>query len=149
MELHNYIYIYIYISHIQGFSNFYRKSSNSIQLQRLSKLNKYRLKNNFNLLYKTVSPKYFQSHLSLITLGKTLRLISICCSPNYIQTPNFLRNADHYVPFLSKINIVPFTLFDFLLSQLVPIHTSWFSYINFNIILQILPHVSFLRHIIR
>ena len=77
------------------------------------------------------------SHLSLITLGNTLRFISTCYILNHIHSAIFLRNADRHIPPLphSKLKFVFFDegqMFVSILSQLDPINTPQLSYIDFN-----------------
>ena len=123
---------YIYISDWR-LCSCYAASGGSVELQCVSKLTKYLHKITLNISSYT-KPKIF-----LITLT----LIPRRCSPNYIHSAISLTNVGRYIPTLTHPKVCNFyegqTLY-FLLSQLDSKHTSWFSYIHFNIIHKILLH---------
>jgi hypothetical protein len=74
-----------------------------------------------------------------------LTFISVHCYLNYIHCSIFLTNAVRYISlyYANKVYIlyVGQTL-DVFLRQMDPIHTTWFSYADFNIIPQVLLHLS-------
>ena len=124
-----------YIYRTEGFCSCYAASGGSVELQYLSKLNKRRLKNTLKhkLLYKTeTKPKIFLITLKLIPLRCRPQLHSLCNLP-------YKCRSLHSHTYANRVrNFYEYHAFDFLLNQMYKIHTPWFSYIHFNIILQIL-----------
>ena len=78
----------------------------------------------------------------------------MCCSPNYIHTAIFRRNAHRHIlslspPPLYATKIFHFyedQTFDITLMQRDLIHTPWFSHIEFSIILPNISTYSFFGH---